>query len=127
IPLDRLDVERHGHDFLWSRGPFLRSSYRWEKLIIHGHTPVKGVDIRDNRINIDTACVFDRTLTALELPERRIYSVKRQARARHVYLRDPGDRRDAVRFRGALPVYVQRGEDMHEFETIDYSEFGMLM
>lgn len=127
VPVAELDVVRHGHDFLWSRGPFLRTNYKWEKLVVHGHTPVKAVDFRTNRINIDTACVFDRTLTALELPEKQIYSVKRQARARHVYLRDPGDRRDAVRFRGAVPVYVHRGDEVYEFETIDYSEFGLLM
>jgi serine/threonine protein phosphatase 1 len=127
VPIAQVDREKHAHDFLWSRGPFLRSTYRWEKLIIHGHTPVKAVDVRANRINVDTACVFDRTLTALELPERRIHSVKRQARARHVYLRDPGDRRDAVRFSGALPVYVYRGDESHQFETVDYSEFGMYM
>ena len=127
VPVEELSLEAHGHDFLWSRGPFLRSSYKWSKLVIHGHTPVKAVDFRTNRINIDTACVFDRTLTALELPEKRIYSVKRQARSHHVYLRDADDRRDAVRFKGAVPVYVHKGEEVAEFETIDYSEFGLLM
>ena len=39
----------------------------------------------------------------------------------------PGDRRDAVRFSGALPVYVYSGDDSLQFETVDYSEFGMYM
>jgi len=127
IPVEQFDVRKHAHDFLWARGAFLRTNYKWSKLIVHGHTPVKAVDMRPNRINIDTACVFQRTLTAVELPEKRFYSVRKQDQVRHVYLRDRSERRDAMRFKGSVPIYVHHEDEVFEFETHDYSEFGMLM
>jgi serine/threonine protein phosphatase 1 len=128
IPVEQFDTRKHAHDFLWARGAFLRTNYKWSKLIVHGHTPVKAVDMRANRINIDTACVFDRTLTAVELPAKRFYSVRRQDKTRHVYLRDRSESlRDAQRFVGSVPVYVHRDDEVLEFETRDYSEFGMLL
>jgi hypothetical protein len=96
-------------------------------MIVHGHSPVPEVHFGERRINVDTGCVYEQVLTALELPSKKIYSVQRAKEARHVHLRDFGSNRIAIRFKGAIPVYVHRGTDTLEFETIDYSEFGMLM
>jgi len=35
-----------------------------EKYVVHGHTPVRRPDVRQNRINIDTGLVFGGRLTA---------------------------------------------------------------
>lgn len=59
----------------WIRDPFLSTDYRWDGLVIHGHTPVPTPEARPNRINIDTGAVFGGALTALLLPECRVLSV----------------------------------------------------
>ncbi|NJL08188.1 MAG: serine/threonine protein phosphatase [Methylacidiphilales bacterium] len=41
-------------DLLYIRDPFISSTTLFEKRIVHGHTPVEAVDIRPNRINVDT-------------------------------------------------------------------------
>ena len=62
-PLD----EQRERDLLWIRDPFLFSEKDFGKIIVHGHTPARDVDIADNRIGIDTAAVYGGKLTALML------------------------------------------------------------
>ena len=63
IPLDRQREE----DLLWIREDFLIHEGRFDKIIVHGHTPVKEPDIRLNRINIDTGAYASGKLTCLVL------------------------------------------------------------
>lgn len=67
-PLHRQDE----HDFLWIREPFLSSTKDFSRLIVHGHTPLAtGVpDIHSNRVNLDTAAVYGRPLTAARFSHR---------------------------------------------------------
>jgi serine/threonine protein phosphatase 1 len=52
-------------DLLWIRYEFLNEILPHPKLIVHGHTPQKGVvDVRNNRVAVDTACVFGYSLSA---------------------------------------------------------------
>jgi serine/threonine protein phosphatase 1 len=51
-------------DLLWIREEFLASTARFEKKIVHGHTPVPEPDFRDNRINLDTGAYGSGRLTA---------------------------------------------------------------
>lgn len=127
MPLSELDAEMHRKKLLWIRGPFLKSEFDWGKIIVHGHTPVPEVEIRRNRINVDTGCVFMRHLSAVALPGQQVFQVPRQRVIKPVYLRDGSSRRVAIRFRGALPVVVQTERGRFEFETIDYSEVGLYM
>ena len=63
VPLDRQTRD----DMLWIREPFLSWTGDFGKLIVHGHSPTESrrPDVRFNRINVDTGCVFfDGTLTA---------------------------------------------------------------
>lgn len=39
---------------LWIRGPFLRSDRQWDKLVVHGHSPVKEPEVLSNRLNVNT-------------------------------------------------------------------------
>lgn len=73
-PLDRQAREA----LLWIRGPFHRSNKDYGRLIIHGHTPMENgrVEIKANRINIDTACVYGGVLTAAVFTQDRIAPVK---------------------------------------------------
>jgi len=126
IPLAQLDAEVHRNELIWSR-KFVRRRYSWSKVIVHGHTRCKEVEILPHRINIDTGCVYDNRLSAIELPSRRVISVPRLERARPTVLGDRSVRRRARRFTGALAVQVHRGEQQIEFTTMDYSSIGMLI
>ena len=127
MPLSELDDTIHGKKMLWIRGAFLKSEYDWGKVIVHGHTPVSEVDIRHNQINVDTGCVFMRSLSAIALPGQQVFSVPRQRIVKPVYLHDAGSRRVAIRFEGVLPVFVEQDGKTIEFETLDYSEVGLYM
>jgi serine/threonine protein phosphatase 1 len=56
-------------DLLWIRHEFLLCEEDFGKIIVHGHTPVQQVDIRPNRINIDTGAYATGSLTCLVLEE----------------------------------------------------------
>lgn len=53
-------------DRLWIRDAFLRSDHEFGRYVVHGHTPQRGgrPDMRDTRVNIDTAACFGGRLTA---------------------------------------------------------------
>jgi serine/threonine protein phosphatase 1 len=51
-------------DLVWIREEFLRCETRFEKKVVHGHTPVPLPDFRDNRINLDTGAYSTGRLTA---------------------------------------------------------------
>jgi serine/threonine protein phosphatase 1 len=52
-------------DLLWIREEFLCCEQRFERFIVHGHTPVRTPDIRSNRINIDTGAFATGRLTCI--------------------------------------------------------------
>src|SRR5262245_30852548 len=58
--------EQNDHDLLWIREPFLSDARNYGRLIVHGHTPQREgrPDVRNNRVNIDTAAVYGGALTA---------------------------------------------------------------
>ncbi len=126
IPLSQLSAEHREH-MLWMRGKFLASHFHWGKVIVHGHTPVTRVAVTPNRINLDTGCVYNHRLSAMTFPERQLFSVHRRQPSKPIYLRDERSQRVAIRFDGALAVSVQRGDELLNFETINYSEAGMYM
>ena len=47
-------AQQRPQDLLWIRDEFLASSRRFEKIIVHGHTPVEIPEIMPNRVNLDT-------------------------------------------------------------------------
>jgi diadenosine tetraphosphatase ApaH/serine/threonine PP2A family protein phosphatase len=54
------------HVMLWVREEFLWSRHRWDKYVVHGHSPTTGLpDVKDNRCNLDTgSCFLGGMLTA---------------------------------------------------------------
>jgi serine/threonine protein phosphatase 1 len=62
-------AKQREEDLLWIRQEFLLSEEDFGKIIVHGHTPVQQVDIRSNRINIDTGAYATGSLTCLVLEE----------------------------------------------------------
>lgn len=65
-----LAVERQvPEDMLWIRGLFHHSSFDFGKPVIHGHTPVRDVEIQRRRINLDTGACFGGALTVACWPD----------------------------------------------------------
>lgn len=56
-------------DLLWIRQEFLSSSGDFGKIVIHGHTPAREVEVGPNRINIDTGAFATGRLTCLVIDE----------------------------------------------------------
>ncbi|MEO0328564.1 MAG: metallophosphoesterase family protein [Pseudomonadota bacterium] len=67
IPLEK----QTNHDLTFIRADFLQHELPFEKVIVHGHTPVPTPEIHTNRINVDTKCYETGILTALVLEEDR--------------------------------------------------------
>lgn len=59
-------------DLLWIRAEFLNSNQDFGKIIVHGHTPIKNIDVRSNRINIDTGAFATGVLTCLVIEGERL-------------------------------------------------------
>jgi len=59
-------------DLLWIRDEFLLHEEPFEKIIVHGHTPVREPEVRANRINIDTGAYATGRLTCLRLEDDKI-------------------------------------------------------
>jgi serine/threonine protein phosphatase 1 len=56
-------------DLLWIREAFLLSDRDFGKIIVHGHTPCTQIEVRPNRINIDTGAFATGLLSCLAIDE----------------------------------------------------------
>ena len=56
-------------DLLWIREEFLSSNDDFGKIVIHGHTPTRDIEVGPNRINIDTGAFATGRLTCLVIDE----------------------------------------------------------
>jgi serine/threonine protein phosphatase 1 len=66
----RVELSRQAeNDLLWIRGEFLSSNEDFGKIVVHGHTPTRGIEVRPNRINIDTGAFATGRLTCLVIEE----------------------------------------------------------
>ncbi len=59
-------------ELLWMREPFLSWPDRLERVVVHGHTPVRAPAVRQHRIGIDTGRVFGGRLTCVALEADRL-------------------------------------------------------
>jgi serine/threonine protein phosphatase 1 len=57
--------EQKENDLLWIREEFLASSDDFGKIVVHGHTPTREIQVMPNRINIDTGAFATDRLTCL--------------------------------------------------------------
>jgi serine/threonine protein phosphatase 1 len=58
-------AEQSPDDLMWIREPFLSFPGDFGVRVVHGHSPAFGApDVRDNRVNLDTGCVFGGFLSA---------------------------------------------------------------
>lgn len=61
VELSRQDAE----DLIWIRSQFLNDARLYPKVIVHGHTPATNVEMRPNRVNLDTGAYASGRLSAL--------------------------------------------------------------
>lgn len=66
-----LDLQRQD-DLMWIREPFLSSQLDFGKVVVHGHTPVREPEIRNNRVNIDTGAYATGCLSILSIEDSRL-------------------------------------------------------
>jgi serine/threonine protein phosphatase 1 len=57
-------------DLLWIREEFLSSKDNFGKIIVHGHTPTSEIEVKPNRINIDTGAFATGRLTCLVIEDQ---------------------------------------------------------
>jgi len=72
-------------DLLWIRNPFLNSDRNFGKTIVFGHTPLKSVLIKPNKIGIDTGCVFGYGLTAFNTETNEFFNQPLDERDKNEY------------------------------------------
>lgn len=58
------------HDLIWIRREFLDHTGLFEKVIVHGHTPMPEPEVKPNRVNVDTRAYDTGRLTALVVDGR---------------------------------------------------------
>jgi len=76
-PLKTLE-EQTPEDMLWIREEFAQNIHKFEKTIVFGHTPYWQVFLNlPYKIGIDTGCVYDNVLSALDITGQRVLQVKR--------------------------------------------------
>lgn len=127
VPIKDLKKLKNYDDLCWIREEFFHSTFQWEKLIIHGHTPNRKVETTPKRVNIDTSCVYGGSLTALQLPEKILHQVPKQKELEHRYLREKDSQRRTIRYVGDIPVCLYKDGKPFHFRTVNYSELGMLI
>lgn len=128
MSLKEMRDNEHMLDFIWIRKKFLESHFQWEKTIVHGHSPVSQVEIKDNRIGLDTGCVYNGSLSAMEVNSGEIYQVQAvEPMPRTFLIENPTRSRVAKRFAGSIPVFVETPKGPVEYQTLNYNEFGMLI
>lgn len=59
--------DQSDHDLMWIRGDFLDGETRFERVIVHGHTPEPAVVADHRRFGLDTGAYATGVLTALRL------------------------------------------------------------
>ncbi len=74
-PLKPLNLQEK-EDVLWIRGSFYRFSGKLPKTVVFGHTPFPEPLVKEDRIGIDTGCVYGGALTCVLLPEKKFFQVK---------------------------------------------------
>jgi serine/threonine protein phosphatase 1 len=68
-------AEQSAQDLIWIRQEFFKFNGKYPKPVIFGHTPLRQVLMAEDRIGIDTGCVYGGKLTCLKLPSRELVQV----------------------------------------------------
>ena len=83
-PLDQQSED----DLIWIRKPFHEHKQPFEKIIVHGHTPVDQVTHYGNRINIDTGAAYGKALSAIVIDGEEVFVLGENGREALVPITD---------------------------------------
>lgn len=87
--------EQKEEDLLWIREPFLSSKVKHPWRVVHGHSECDEVEVRPNRIGIDTAAYRTGVLTAIGIEEDRHWTIQ-AVEPRSSIRPEPGGRCDCA-------------------------------
>ena len=62
---------------MWGAKDFLDSQYDWGKPVVFGHWQMSEPLLQANKIGIDTGAYKSGVLTAIRLPDREIFQIRR--------------------------------------------------
>lgn len=80
-------ADQSEHDLMWIRGEFLNHPDRFEKVIVHGHTPEVAVVADHRRFGLDTGAYATGVLTALRLEGSKASLLQTDPTGPHVIVR----------------------------------------
>jgi serine/threonine protein phosphatase 1 len=69
-PKDITGERRNNQAFLWQRKPLWKRDKNWDKIVVHGHTPVSEPYFHRSEINLDTGAGYGAYLTACDVLTR---------------------------------------------------------
>lgn len=72
-PKDITGEKRNNQAFLWQRKPLWKTKKRWDKVVVHGHTPVSHPYLDQLEINIDTGAGYGSQLTACDVLTKQVW------------------------------------------------------
>lgn len=73
IPIEQQNI----YDVLWIREEFINSDYKFDKIVVFGHTPFAKAGLtRSGNIGIDTGCFFTGVLTLFNTTKFELYEIK---------------------------------------------------
>jgi serine/threonine protein phosphatase 1 len=75
----RILAEQDARDMLEIREPFLSHAGSHGTYVVHGHTPVRELDVRPNRLNLDTGAFATGTLTGAIISRGSMYRLTAKA------------------------------------------------
>ncbi|MGC8955733.1 MAG: metallophosphoesterase family protein [Fervidobacterium sp.] len=76
IPIEKQDVR----DLIWIREEFISKKHNTGYIVVFGHTPFEDIHISEDKIGIDTGCVYGGKLTAYNI----VLSKKVEVRCKNV-------------------------------------------
>jgi len=66
VPIEKQDRR----DLIWIREEFILKRHNLDFIVIFGHTPFEDVYFGEDKIGVDTGCVYGGKLTAIEVNEK---------------------------------------------------------
>ncbi|WP_303721213.1 metallophosphoesterase family protein [Malonomonas rubra] len=72
-PKDLTGEKNDNQAFLWERRPLWKKAKNWDKVVVHGHTPVREPYVDGLEINIDTGAGYGSCLTACNVLNGKIW------------------------------------------------------
>ena len=127
--LNNFDPHDYLEELLWARDSFTATpglNYPWDKLIIHGHTPLVNAWRDEQHINLDTGVVYGNKLTCLYLEEMTTFTVKFQGEKTSP-LQKQQYQRAMQRWAANTTVEARSGDQQFSFTCLNYSEQGALL